>query len=191
MALYWDENESSLSLELSVTKNAGKQSFFFFFFLYFHAVGCRLTLPGFLMPMTYHETSLLCSLVWVRLTVLPTAAASPGHLCQHQDHTQCWASASNSLPLWTSPTACPEAALDALNPSLLWPSMLYCSVQEADGGRALPRQGMQQSWGTDVRPWTLHGTYRTGAPDDRQRRECSFPVKSWAFSFLLHFPTKL
>lgn len=74
MVLCWDEIESSLSLELSVTKNAGKQSYFF----NFHAVGYRFTASWVFnaIAMKCHQTSLPCSLV------PPTAAASPGHLCQ-------------------------------------------------------------------------------------------------------------
>lgn len=101
MALYWDEIESTLSLELSVTKNAGKLLYFF----NFHAVGYRLTSSWVFnaIAMKCHKTILLCSPVWAGLAVLPTSAASPGHLCQHQDHTQCWASASNSHPFEPAP----------------------------------------------------------------------------------------
>lgn len=181
MALYWDEIESSLSLESSVTKNAEKQSYFF----KFHAVGCRLMAPWFFnaVAMKCHKTSLLCSLGWAGL---PRAAASPGHLCQHQDHAQCWASAANSLPLWASPTACPEAALDTLNPSLLCPSVLFCSVQEAEGERALPKAGKVTALG-DKCSSPGHGMAPTKLLLQVTGREGmhTFPVKSGAFFFHL------
>lgn len=183
MTLYWDETESSLSLELSVTKNAGKQSYFFFNFM---LLDTDFQLPGFLMLLQWNATRQACC-PWAGVTVLPTAAGSPGHLCQLQDHTQCWASASNSAPL-SQPHTCPQGALGTLYPSLLFhPCLVFC--RGGCWGRAGKAAELGDRCSSLDMAWHLQNCCSRWQAEKGCAPSLSKVKLSPSISFLLTFPT--
>lgn len=136
--------------------------------------------------MKCHKTSLL-SLGWAGVTVLPTAAGSPGHLCQLQDHTQCWASASNSAPL-SQPHTCPQGALGTLYPSLLFhPCLVFC--RGGCWGRAGKAAELGDRCSSLDMAWHLQNCCSRWQAEKGCAPSLSKVKLSPSISFLLPFPT--
>lgn len=185
MALYWDEIESSLFLELSVTKNAGKQSYFLTFML----LDVDLWLHGFLMPLQWDATRQpgLGWALWAPHSSSQPRAALPAS----GPRSVLGCSIQLPAPL-SQPYSLPRGSswYSESSSALAIRALLLCTG--GSWGRTLPRQGMWQSRGTNVPPWKWHGTYRTAAPGDRQRRDAHLPCQKWSFllpsDFCFTFP---